>query len=86
MMMKCPKCGAEMNSESRVCPECGRKRLTGKDKVEIVLLIIFIFIGYSIITAMHQTGKRMDKVAMEGELRISAEYPVQEDIWTISSK
>ncbi|MBR3282657.1 MAG: zinc ribbon domain-containing protein [Ruminococcus sp.] len=89
--IKCPKCGAEMNANSRVCPVCGRKRITGKDMAELFLLIILLFFGYLFIHSMRQTAKRMDKTLMEDSSclfvssgTLSAEYPEQEIKWIIS--
>lgn len=89
--IKCPKCGAEMNMDSRVCPVCGKRRLTGKDKAEIVLLIVLLIFGYMFISSMRAMAKRMDNSVMDGgALRnvssgtVSAEYPTQEYQWIIS--
>jgi len=89
VMIKCPKCGAEMNIDSRVCPVCGRKRLTGKDKAEIILLIFLIFFGYVFISSMRKTASKMDKSVMDGgycfctgSIAEYIEYPTQENTWT----
>lgn len=64
--IKCPKCGTEMNADSRVCPVCGKRRLTSKDKLELILLIFLLMFGWLFIGTMRAMGKRMDRTIMNG--------------------
>lgn len=89
--IKCPKCGAEMNMNSRVCPVCGKRRMTSRDKLEIILLVFLLLFGWFFISAMRATARRMDKTIMEGGAVFhcftgaeSAGPPVQENTWIIS--
>lgn len=83
--IKCPGCGAEMSADSRKCPVCGRRRFTGKDKAELLLLIVLIFFGCLFISSMRAMAKRMDEGVMENaSITYIAELPPQENEWIIS--
>ncbi|MCR5045005.1 MAG: zinc ribbon domain-containing protein [Treponema sp.] len=48
-MMKCKKCGEELEKGTKVCPKCGKKQKTlGKTIISILIIIFAVNIGFTI--------------------------------------
>lgn len=48
-MMKCKKCGEELEKGTKACPKCGKKQKTlGKTIISILIIIFAVNIGFTI--------------------------------------